>query len=449
VTPEGIGLLMLALMLVAILIGFPTAFTLMSLGVFFGFLGMAQGGGNGFIVFDLVVLRTWFIMQNDVLVAIPLFLFMGYVVERAGVLDDLFKSIALLMGRVPGSIGVATLLTGTLFATATGIVGASVTLLGLLSLPQMMRRGYSTTFATGIIVAAGTLGILIPPSVLLILYGFIAGVSVPRLYAAAFIPGFLLSALYVGYIVIRSARDPKVAPPTPIEETRAPAREVFALFVKGLLPILSLILFVLGAIFFGVATPSEGAAIGALGGLALAAFHRRLSFTMVKESVFLTVRTASIVGWLLVGSSIFAAVFARLGSARVVGDFLLGLGLDPIAFVFMVQVIIFLLGWPLEWTEIVIIFIPLFLPVLLTLKVDLVWFGVLSAVNMQTAFLSPPVAMSAYYLKNVAPKSVTLNQIFIGMYPFIGIQLIALMLLYLYPDMATFLPDLVYGESTR
>jgi tripartite ATP-independent transporter DctM subunit len=448
VSPEAIGLLMLALMVIAILIGFPTAFTLMSLGVFFGFLGMAQGG-NGFIVFDLVVLRTWFIMQNDVLVAIPLFLFMGYVVERAGVLDDLFKSIALLMGRVPGSIGVATLLTGSLFATATGIVGASVTLLGLLSLPQMMRRGYSTSFATGIIVAAGTLGILIPPSVLLILYGFIAGVSVPRLYAAAFIPGFLLASLYVIYIVVRSARDPKIAPPTPKEETQAPAGEVFALFVKGLLPILSLIVFVLGAIFFGVATPSEGAALGALGGLILAYFHRKLSWTMVKEAVFLTVRTASIVGWLLVGSSIFAAVFARLGSAQVLGDFLLGLGLDPTAFVFMVQAIIFLLGWPLEWTEIVIIFIPLFLPILNTLKVDLVWFGVLSAVNMQTAFLSPPVAMSAYYLKNVAPKSVTLNMIFTGMYPFIGIQIIALALLYLYPDMATFLPDLVYGVSSR
>jgi tripartite ATP-independent transporter DctM subunit len=439
---------MLALMVVAILIGFPTAFTLMSLGVFFGFLGMAQGG-NGFIVFDLVVLRTWFIMQNDVLVAIPLFLFMGYVVERAGVLDDLFKSIAVLMGRVPGSVGVATLLTGSLFATATGIVGASVTLLGLLSLPQMMRRGYSTSFATGIIVAAGTLGILIPPSVLLILYGFIAGVSVPRLYAAAFIPGFMLASLYVLYIVVRSARDPKIAPPTPKEEMTAPASEVFALFVKGLLPILSLILFVLGAIFFGVATPSEGAALGALGGLVLAFFHRKLSWTMVKESVFLTVRTASIVGWLLVGSSIFAAVFARLGSAQVLGDFLLGLGLDPIAFVFLVQAIIFLLGWPLEWTEIVIIFIPLFLPILNTLKVDLVWFGVLSAVNMQTAFLSPPVAMSAYYLKNVAPKGVTLNMIFNGMYPFIGIQIVALALLYLYPDMATWLPDLVYGASSR
>jgi tripartite ATP-independent transporter DctM subunit len=258
----------------------------------------------------------------------------------------------------------------------------------------------------------------------------------------------LLAALYVAYIIIR-ARDPKMAPPTPKEEMGAPAGEVFGLFVKGLLPILSLILFVLGAIFFGVATPSEGAALGSLGGLVLAGFHRKLSVTMVKEAVFLTIRTASIVGWLLVGSSIFAAVFARLGSAKVVGDFLLGLGLSDTAFVFMIQAIIFLLGWPLEWTEIVIIFIPLFLPVLIALKIDLVWFGVLSAVNMQTAFLSPPVAMSAYYLKNVAPKGVTLNMIFTGMYPFIGIQLVALALLYAFPDMATFLPDLVYGVSFR
>jgi tripartite ATP-independent transporter DctM subunit len=448
VSPETLGLVMLALMVIAILIGFPTAFTLMSLGVFFGFMGLAQGG-NGFIVFDLVVQRTFFVMQNDVLVAIPLFLFMGYVVERSGALEDLFKSITLLMGRLPGSIGMATLLTGTLFATATGIVGASVTLLGVLSLPQMLRRGYSVSFATGIIVAAGTLGILIPPSVLLILYGFIVGESVPRLYAAAFIPGFFLSGLYVLYILIRAARDPKVAPPTPLEDLQAEPGVALRLFLRGLLPILSLIVFVLAAIFFGLATPSEGAALGALGGLLLALIHGKLSLRMVREAVFLTIRTASIVGWLLVGSSIFAAVFARLGSAGVLGEWLLGLGLDPLLFVFMVQAVIFVLGWPLEWTEIVIIFIPLFLPILIKLEIDLVWFGVLSAVNMQTAFLSPPVAMSAYYLKNVAPKSVTLNQIFIGMYPFIGIQLICLAILYLFPQMATWLPDLVYGAAGR
>lgn len=438
-SPEALGLVMLGLMVVAILIGFPTAFTLMSLGVVFGFLGF------GWVVFDLVVQRTFFLMQNDVLVAIPLFLFMGYVVERAGVLEGLFHSVELVMGKLPGSIAVATLITGSLFATATGIVGASVTLLGLLALPAMMQRRYNTSFATGVIVAAGTLGILLPPSVLLILYGFVAGVSVPRLYAAAFIPGLMLAFLYLLYILIRAFRDPTIAP-AKTDVQHIPRLQMLRMVGSGLVPIMTLILFVLGAIFFGIATPSEGAALGALGGFVLAAAHRRLNFTMVKESVFLTVRTAAMVGWLLVGSSIFAAVFARLGSAQLVGDFLIGLGLQTLVFVILIQAVIFLLGWPLEWTEIVIIFLPLFLPVVIAYKVDLVWFGVLSAVNMQTAFLSPPVAMSAYYLKNVAPKSVTLNTIFKGMYPFIGVQVIALVLLYAFPEMALWLPRLVYGD---
>jgi tripartite ATP-independent transporter DctM subunit len=439
-SPEALGIAMLALMVVAILIGFPTAFTLMSLGVTFGFLGI------GFVVFDLVVQRTFFVMQNDVLVAIPLFLFMGYLVERAGIVDKLFKSVQLLMGGLPGAIAIATLLTGALFATATGIVGASVTLLGLLALPAMMRRGYNVSFGSGVIVAAGTLGILIPPSVLLILYGFIAGVSVPRLYAAAFIPGLMLVGFYLLYVVLRAWRNPGLAPAMPIEERSVPLGQILWMMVTGLLPILTLILFVLGAIFFGFATPSEAAALGSLGGLVLAAMHRRLTFSMLKESLFLTVRASAMVGWLLVGSSIFAAVFARLGGAAVVGEFLDGLGLDPIQFVILIQVVIFLLGWPLEWTEITIIFLPLFLPLLLANNVDLVWFGVLAAVNMQTAFLSPPVAMSAYYLMNVAPKGILLNQIFKGMYPYIGLQIAAIVLLYIFPGLATWLPNVIYGE---
>jgi tripartite ATP-independent transporter DctM subunit len=440
VSPEALGIAMLALMVVAILIGFPTAFTLMSLGVTFGFLGI------GFVVFDLAVQRTFFVMQNDVLVAIPLFLFMGYLVERAGIVDKLFKSVQLLMGGLPGALAIATLLTGALFATATGIVGASVTLLGLLALPAMMRRGYNVSFGSGVIVAAGTLGILLPPSVLLILYGFIAGVSVPRLYAAAFIPGLILVAFYLGYIVLRAWRNPGLAPGMPIAERNVPLPQILSMMVTGLLPILSLILFVLGAIFFGIATPSEAAALGSLGGLLLAALHRRLSFSMLKETLFLTVRASAMVGWLLVGSSIFAAVFARLGGAAVVGEFLDGLGLDPVQFVILIQVVIFLLGWPLEWTEITIIFLPLFLPLLQANNVDLVWFGVLAAVNMQTAFLSPPVAMSAYYLMNVAPKGILLNQIFKGMYPYIGLQIAAMVLLYVFPGLATWLPTLIYGE---
>jgi len=442
-SPEVLGLVMIALMVVAILIGFPTAFTLMSLGVTFGFLGM------GFVVFDLVVQRTFFVMQNDVLVAIPLFLFMGYIIERAGILDELFHAIQVLLGWLPGSLAVATLLTGTIFATATGIVGASVTLLGLLAFPAMLKAGYDKKFAAGTVTASGTLGILIPPSVLLILYGFVAGVSVPRLYAGAFLPGFMLSGLYFGYVVLRAKFQPHVAPMLPKEQReQLTARETLLLIFRGFVPIVSLILFVLGAIFFGFATPSEGAALGALGGLILAAFHKRLSLGMVRESVFLTVRTAAMVGWLLVGSSIFAAVFARLGGAAIISDTVLRLQLSPEQFFWVAQGLIFLLGWPLEWTEITIIFMPLFLPLLQTyhtnypdnLTTDAFYFGIMAALNQQTSFLSPPVAMSAYYLRGVASKMITLNEIFTGMYPFLAIQIVSMAVLW-------FLPWLAYGPA--
>ena len=448
-SPETLGLLMLAIMVVAIMIGFPTAFTLMSLGVTFGFLG------RGFIVFDVVVFRTFFVMQNDVLVAIPLFLFMGYIIERAGILDELFHAINVMFGAVPGSLAIATLLTGTIFATATGIVGAAVTLLGLLAFPAMIRAGYNKRFAAGAVTASGTLGILIPPSVLLILYGFVAGVSVPRLYAGAFLPGFMLASLYLGFIIIWAKFFPNDAPKLPKEmRERLTVGQTLILIFRGFVPIVSLILFVLGAIFFGLATPSEGAALGALGGLLLAAAHRRLSFSMVRESVFLTVRTAAMVGWLLVGSSIFAAVFALLGSAQVIGNFVTGLHLSPEAFFWVAQILIFVLGWPLEWTEITIIFMPLFLPLLGeyhkqfpdNIATDPFFFGIMAALNQQTSFLSPPVAMSAYYLKGVAGKLISLNEIFQGMYPFLAIQVVSMGVLWLAPVLAYGPAQLVYGK---
>src|SRR5205809_1840022 len=330
--PEYLGLAMLALMVAAILVGFPTAFTLMSLGITFGYLGM------GFLVFDLAVQRVFFVMQNDVLVAIPLFLFMGYIIERAGILDELFHAVNVMFGWLPGSLAVATLATGTIFATATGIVGASVTLLGLLAFPAMLRAGYAKTYSAGVVTASGTLGILIPPSVLLILYGFVAGVSVPRLYAGAFLPGFMLSSLYLGYIVLWAKFRPHDAPNLSKEQQEhLTTSQTLVLSSRCFLPIVTLILFVLGAIFFGLATPSEGAALGALGGIILAAAHKRLSFSMLRESVFLTVRTAAMVGWLLVGSSIFAAVFARLGGAQIIGNTILGLNLSPEVFFWTIQ----------------------------------------------------------------------------------------------------------------
>jgi len=452
VSPEQLGLAMIALMVLAILIGFPTAFTLMALGITFGFLGL------GFIVFDLAVQRVFFVMQNDVLVAIPLFLFMGYIIERAGILDELFHAVNVMFGWLPGSLAVATLATGTIFATATGIVGAAVTLLGLLAFPAMLKAGYNKQFAAGAVTASGTLGILIPPSVLLILYGFVAGVSVPRLYAGAFLPGFMLSALYLGYIVVRSALRPADAPRlTKEQREQLTGSEKVRLILRGFVPIVSLILFVLGAIFFGLATPSEGAALGALGGIILAAAHRRLSFSMIRESVFLTVRTASMVGWLLVGSSIFAAVFARLGGAQIIGDFIFGLKLSPEVFFWTVQVIIFVLGWPLEWTEITIIFMPLFLPLLATyhqqypdnISTDAFFFGIMAALNQQTSFLSPPVAMSAYYLRGVASKMITLNEIFNGMYPFLFIQVASMAVLWLVPWLAYGPATAIFGTSFR
>src|SRR6266849_1284585 len=405
-SPEVLGLVMISLMVVSIMIGFPTAFTLMSLGVTFGFLGI------GFVVFDLVVQRTFFVMQNDVLVAIPLFLFMGYLIERAGILDELFHAVQAMFGWLPGS------------------------------------------FAAGAIAASGTLGILIPPSVLLILYGFVAGVSVPRLYAGAFLPGFALSGLYLGYIIARAKFRPQDAPMMPKElREKLDAAKMFRLILRGFVPITALILFVMGAIFLGFATPSEGAALGALGGLLLAALHKRLSFPMVKESVFLTVRTSAMVGWLLVGSSIFAAVFARLGSAQIIGNWVLGFNLGPEAFFWVAQFLIFVLGWPLEWTEITIIFMPLFLPLLAqyhtkfpdNISTDAFFFGIMAALNQQTSFLSPPVAMSAFYLKGVVGKAITLNQIFTGMYPFMAIQIVAMIVLWLAPWLAYGPANLVYG----
>jgi len=412
----------------------------MALGIIFGFVGLQ------FRVFDLAVNKAFQLMTNDVLIAIPLFLFMGYIIERSGLLDSLFKSIQLATGPLRGSLAIATLITGTIFATATGIVGASVTLLGVLALPAMLRARYQTEFSTGVIAASGTLGILIPPSVLLILYGYVAGVSVPRLYAAAMLPGLTLGGLYFVYVVLRPYVQKDVAPALPKEERDHPIGTVLLMLLKGLVPITVLIGFVLLSILFGVATPTEAAALGALGGLVLAALYRRLSFANLKESVFLTMRTSAMVGWLLIGSSLFSGVFALLGGSRLLGDFVNGFGLNAVGFFWLMMVIVFFLGWPLEWTEITIIFLPLFLPLATAFGIDLVYLGVMLAINQQTSFLSPPVAMSAYYLMGVAPKGVRLNQIFKGMYPFMAIQLAALAIVWFVPDIANWLPRTLFDQ---
>ena len=626
------GLLMLSLVVVAIMLGFPTAFTLMGMGMLFAFFAYHSGdqtaAGALKQTLDLMVQRAFSVMGNDVLISIPLFVFMGYLVERANLIEKLFRSLHLSLARVPGSLGVATLVTCAVFATATGIVGAVVTLMGLLALPQMLRAGYDVRLSAGVITAGGCLGILIPPSVLLIVYGATAGVSVVQLYAGAFFPGIMLAGLYILYVIIMAKLKPDWAPPLTAEQrvvplpaglraigatangwapgslvnalkgrrnqgvstgyllgqlgiallpavlfavvavgsyqsatrvvveeaytelqamgagsedaatsgsglaepegsglaeppsddavaeppgadavaeppgaeaaandaanpgiaeppaaagvagnngdapaaTTKPAStgfwiglgvgavalvvfyailsyarlEVFKMLLSSFFPLLILILAVLGSIVFGLATPTEAAAVGAFGGFVLAAAYRQLTFNVVKESVFLTAKTSAMVCWLFVGSAIFSAAFALLGGQELVEQWVLGMNLTKTQFLVLSQVIIFILGWPLEWTEIIVIFMPIFIPLLDNFGVDPLFFGLLVALNLQTAFLSPPVAMSAFYLKGVAPKHVTLNQIFAGMLPFMGIQVLAIVLLYQFPAIGLWLPQVLY-----
>ncbi|ADH89414.1 TRAP dicarboxylate transporter, DctM subunit [Ancylobacter novellus DSM 506] len=435
----ALGILMLVLFLVFLMLGFPIAFTLMALGVGFGYF--TQGDS----IFQLFVQRTYSVMSNDVLISIPLFLFMGYVIERANILDRLFRSIQLAAGWLPGSLAVATLITCALFATATGIVGAVVTLMGLLAFPAMLRAGYDTRIASGVVCAGGCLGILIPPSVMLILYGATAGVSVVKLYAAAFIPGLALAGMYILYVIVRVMMNPSLAPKLPAEERNVPALTIILALLTSFFPLVTLIVAVLGCIIFGLATPSEAAAIGALGAVLLALAYRSFSLDKMKDSVFLTARASAMVCWLFVGSAVFSAVFALLGGQRVVEEFIMGLNLGPVGFLILTQIIIFVLGWPLEWTEIIVIFLPIFLPLLDHFGIDPIFFGVLVALNLQTSFLSPPVAMAPFYLKGVAPKHVSIDEIFSGVMPFIFIVVFAMILLYTWPGFALWLPSYLYG----
>jgi TRAP-type mannitol/chloroaromatic compound transport system permease large subunit len=622
-TSGHLGLLMLAMITIAIMLGFPTAFTLMGMGTLFAWLCYHSADPNTAVihVLDLVVARTYAVMNNDVLISIPLFVFMGYLVERANLIERLFKSLHLATAAIPGSLAVATIVTCTIFATATGIIGAAVTLMGLLAFPAMLKADYNVRLSAGSVCAGGTLGILIPPSVLLILYGATASVSVVQLYAGAFLPGFMLSSLYIGYIIVSAKVKPSLAPPLseedrkvdlpkfmevisktrtknaligligeikakgnpgiprrtlinhliivllpligaalmvgsiyfmttapeekvegvqemgmaaetqtealkpeagglqepeeagglkePPPETKpetkpeappapgavaeapktppkakpaepaAPAAapgerkpvpmwywitiavhivlfigfysifnfkrlEIFKLLLTSFFPLALIILGVLGTIVAGLATPTEAAAMGSFGGLVLAAAYGQLSFRAIKEAVFLTAKTSAMVCWLFIGSSTFAAAFALLGGQEVVNSFVLSLDMTPTQFMIVAQIVIFLLGWPLEWTEIIVIFMPIFLPLLSHFNIDPLFFGLLVALNLQTAFLSPPVAMAAFYLKGVAPPHVTLNQIFLGMMPFMALQVVAIALLYIFPEIGLFIPHLAY-----
>ena len=445
---------MLCLFIFVIMLGFPIAFTLMGMGVLFGLYAfydpsymtsILDPAAVGRLTF-LVTSRTYEVMSSDVLTAIPLFLFMGYIVDRANIVARLFESIRVAARVVPGSMAVAALATCALFATATGIIGAVVTLMGMLALPQMLKAKYDTSFAAGVICAGGCLGILIPPSIMLIVYAAASGVSVVQLYAGALFPGFLLAGLYMIYVVTRATLNPKLAPKITAEELEHTSTgQVFWLLITSFVPLAVLILAVLGAILFGWASPSEAAAAGALGGLILAVVYRALTWERLRESVYLTVRTSAMVCWLFVGSWLFASIFSVLGGHDLVQEFVKSLDLSPLIFLILAQIIIFLLGWPLEWSEIIIIFVPIFLPLVQFFGIDPLFFGILVALNLQTSFLTPPMAMAAYYLKGVAPPHVQLTQIFAGVMPYLALVLLAMVLLYNFPGIALWLPNEVYG----
>jgi TRAP-type mannitol/chloroaromatic compound transport system permease large subunit len=546
--PE-LGVIMLVLFVAFIMLGFPIAFTLMALGVFFGYFAM------GDLVFSLVVQRTYSVMTNDVLISIPLFVFMGYVIERANVLDRLFRSLQLAAGPIPASLALATLATCAIFATATGIVGAVVTLMGLLAFPAMLRAGYDVKISAAVVCAGGCLGILIPPSVMLILYGATAGVSVVKLYAGAFFPGIMLAGLYMLLTVLMALMNPRLAPkldmkPEDVDRDTAPGivkffrsplpailyavfiaaviwmhdlgatwvavfiafgigNAVYAWYFPGVyytllssfLPLGALIAAALGTIVFGIATPSEAAAMGSLGALILALLYgadytvrwksmlvsiygvalgalvvglflfipfrtfaitllamtlivvlplipyNRFNVVQLRESVYLTARTTAMVCWLFIGSFIFSAIFAYLGGHGPIEKFVLWMNLNQTGFLILAQAIIFVLGWPLEWTEIIVIFMPIFLPLLKTFEIDPLFFGLLVALNIQTSFLSPPVAMAPFYLKGVAPSWVNINDIFRGVLPYMFVVIVSMVMLYAFPQIGLALPNYLYPGS--
>ena len=451
-TNPEVAILMLSSFIVMVLLGFPVAFTLLAMGVFFGYYAYLDAGSIQTIsdafsnnIFYLLNQNTYSVMENDTLVAIPLFLFMGYVVERANIVNKLFYSLQMAARNLPGSMAIAALITCAVFSTASGIVGAVVTLMGLLAFPAMIKANYDKSFSAGVICSGGTLGILIPPSIMLIVYAAIAELSPLRLYAAAMIPGLILAGSYIIYVILRVMINPSIAP-KPREEDVPPRRVVYWQLLTSFVPLTALIMLVLGSILGGLATPAEAAAMGASGGLGLAVIYRSFSWEMLKDSVYLTAKATAMVCWLFVGSWTFASVFSYLGGHEIIEHFILGFNLAPWQFLILVQLIIFLLGWPLEWSEILIIFVPIFLPMLPTFGVNPYFFAMLVALNLQTSFLTPPMAMSAYYLKGVLGDKIELMDIFRGIMPYLAIVIGVMVLMYLFPGIALWLPDYLFGK---
>jgi tripartite ATP-independent transporter DctM subunit len=439
VSPELLGFILLCVFFVAIFAGFPIAFTLLFLSLLFGYAAF------GDVVFYLAVLHTTGIMKEQVLVAVPLFIFMGYLLEEGGLMERLFHALRLLLGPVPGALYVAVLLTATIFGIAAGTVGATVAVVGIMAAATMTRAGYDPRLSAGAITAGGSLGILIPPSVMLVVMGPMMGVPVISLYAASFGPGFLLAAVFIVWTLLRCLINPTLGPPLPREERAIPLGTLLVELTLGMLPHVVLTVVTLGPILAGMATPTEAAAVGVVGTALMALCYRTLSWSRFKSAVIQTAQQSSMMFFLAVASNIFGAVFTRLGSAKLMTDTLIGLPLPPMGTLLVVLLLIFLLGWPFEWPTMVFVFVPLLQPAIMALDFDPLWFAVLVAVNFQTTFLSPPLATAAYYLKAVAPDW-TLTDIHWGMAEFMMLQLVGLLLVMLFPAVALWFPHWLYGK---
>ncbi len=438
-SPEMIGFIMIAAMLAGIFVGFPISFTLIFLGIAFGYWGFGE------LVFYLMTLQFNATMMEQTLAAVPLFVFMGIMMEQANLMERLFDAVQKMLSRVRGSLYLAVMFVATIFAAATGIVGASVTILGIMAGKSMIRSGYDVQLSSGLIAAGGTLGILIPPSIMLVVMGPVLEVPVTTLFAAAIVPGLLLALMFTGYAMIRCLINPALGPALPKEMQPTGMREVWLQFLQGLVPPAALVLAALGSIVFGLATPTEGAACGALGALLLTAAYRRLTWRNLKDALVKTLEITVLILFLVAASNFFGAVFARLGTPTMITEVLLGMDLNPYVMLFIIMGLIFLLGWPLEWVPIVLIVVPFLLPLVRDAGFDLAWFGILVAVNLQTAWLSPPVAMSAYFLKGVVPEW-ELGDIYKGMLQFMGLQLFVLLLIIAFPQIALWMPQYLYGK---
>ena len=439
ISPETLGFILIAVMLFAIFIGFPISFTLIFLGFVFGYLGFGK------LVFYLMTLQFSMVMTEQALAAVPLFVFMGIMMESAGLMERLFSSVQLMLSRVRGALFYAVLFVSVIFAAATGIVGASVTILGIMAAKSMNKSGYDVRLAAGTITAGGTLGILIPPSIMLVVMGPIMEIPVTDLFAAAIIPGIMLALLYAGYVTIRCAINPSLGPVLAVEDRASSMTEVFREFLIGLLPPALLVFAALGSILFGYATPTEAAGCGAVGALLLALVYKKLTLPKLQEALIKTLEITALIMVLVAASNFFGSVFSRLGTPMLLTEFLLGLEMNRYIILAIVLGMIFLLGWPLEWVPIVLIIIPIILPLIEALEFNLTWFAILVAVNLQTAWLSPPVALSAYFLKGVVPEW-DLKDIYLGMMQFMVLQVIGLILIVIFPQIALWLPTYLYGN---